>query len=83
MQAITYSQAQSNWVEIMDRVVEDHDRFVITRDDAPPVVLMSLEDYDSWNETIYLLRSPRNAQRLLDSIAELEAGGGQARELIE
>jgi antitoxin YefM len=45
--------------------------------------MMSLEDYESLEETSYLLRSPKNARRLLESIAELEAGGGTERELIE
>ena len=44
---------------------------------------MSLEDFTSWQETEYLLRSPVNAERLRKSIAELDAGKGQVRDLIE
>ncbi|MHC5903352.1 type II toxin-antitoxin system Phd/YefM family antitoxin [Streptomyces sp. S6] len=46
-----------------------------------PVVIVSLEDYESLKETAYLLRSPANARRLLASIDELESGGGTVREL--
>ncbi len=83
MQAITYSQAKGRWIELMDRVADDRVPLVITRDEAPSVVMMALDDYESLEETAYLLRSPKNARRLLESIAELERGGGQVRELIE
>lgn len=83
MQAVAYSQAKDRWVELMDRVADDRVPLVITRDEAPAVVLMSLEDYESCEETAYLLRSPKNARRLMESIAELEQGGGHARELAE
>jgi len=46
-------------------------------------VVISLEDYQALEETAYLLRSPKNARRLLESIAELEAGEGMERELLE
>lgn len=83
MQVVAYSQAKDRWVELMDRVADDRVPLVITRDEAPAVVLMSLEDYESFEETAYLLRSPKNARRLMESIAELEQGGGHARELAE
>ncbi|KIF67867.1 prevent-host-death protein [Streptomyces sp. AcH 505] len=58
-------------------------RFVITRAGHEPVVIVSLEDYESLKETAYMLRSPANARRLLASIEELENGGGTVRELSE
>ncbi|MZE45202.1 type II toxin-antitoxin system prevent-host-death family antitoxin [Streptomyces sp. SID5477] len=68
----------------MDRVTADHDYTIITRDGGKPAaVLMSLEDFASWHETDYLLRSPANAERLRKAVAELDAGGGQPRDLIE
>ena len=68
----------------IDRVTADHDYTIITREGGKPAaVLMSLEDFASWQETEYLLRSPANRKALLESIAELEAGGGQVRDLIE
>lgn len=83
MQAMAYSQVKGRWGEILNRVIEDRASLIITRDDSAPVVIMSLDEYESLQETAYLLRSPKNARRLLDSIAELESGGGQARELLQ
>ncbi len=58
----------------MDSVCADHDPVIITRNRDQAVVMMSLEDYESLQETAYLLRVPANARRLLDSIEELEKG---------
>lgn len=57
----------------MDKVCSDHVPVIITRKNAEPVIMMSLEDYNSMMETAYLLRSPKNAAVLAKSIAELEA----------
>jgi antitoxin YefM len=81
--AITYSYARNNLAKTMDQVVDDRMPIVITRQNARSVVMMSLEDYHALMETVYLLESPRNAQRLLESIEELEKGGGTERELVE
>ena len=83
MDAITYSRAREDLAKTMDRVCDDHTPVIITRKNQRSVVLMSLEDYRALEETAYLLRSPKNARRLLESIAELEAGGGIERELAE
>jgi antitoxin YefM len=83
MNAITYSQARSNLANTMDKVCDDHSPIIITRKSQRSVVMISLEDYQALEETAYLLRSPKNARRLLESIAELESGGGTERELIE
>lgn len=83
MDAISYTAARSNLAKTMDEVCEDHSPVIITRNKAQSVVMLSLEDYESLQETAYLLRSPNNARRLLESIAELEQGGGQERELLE
>ena len=83
MNAITYSQARSNLANTMDKVCDDHSPIIITRKSQRSVVMISLEDYQALEETAYLLRSPKNARRLLESIAELESGGGTQRELIE
>ena len=81
MDALTYSQARSTLARTMDRVCEDHSPIIITRKNQRSVVMISLEDYEALEETAYLLRTPRNARRLLESIAELEAGGGSERKL--
>jgi antitoxin YefM len=67
----------------MDRVCEDHAPLIVTRKASSSVVMISLDDYEALEETSYLLRSPRNVRRLLESIAELEAGSGTTRELVE
>ena len=58
----------------MDPVKEGHEAIIITRQNGSSAVLMSLEDYNAWQETAYLLSSPANAKRLLESIAEANAG---------
>ena len=83
MDAITYSHARSNLSKTMDKVCDDHTPIIITRKNHRAVVILSLEDYEALEETTYLLRSPKNARRLLESVTELESGGGTARELIE
>ena len=83
MKAITYTEARENLSETIERVCEDHDPITITKRRDKAVVMMSLDDYESLVETSYLLKVPRNARRLLESIKELEEGGGKARNLIE
>ncbi|MBE0405208.1 type II toxin-antitoxin system Phd/YefM family antitoxin [Halomonas citrativorans] len=83
MDAISYTAARSHLAKTMEQVCEDHSPVIITRSKAPSVVMLSLEDYEALQETAYLLRSPHNARRLLDAIAELEQGGGQEKELLE
>ena len=83
MDAITYTAARTNLAKTMERVCDNHTPIIITRKDERSVVMISLEDYQALEETAYLLRSPRNAKRLLESIAELESGKGIERELIE
>ena len=84
MKAVSVTELRKNLASEIDRVTADHDYTIITREGGKPAaVLMSLEDFASWQETEYLLRSPANRKVLLESIAELEAGGGQVRELIE
>ena len=76
MNAMTYSQATENLAKTMDKVCDDHAPVIIIRKNQRSVVMISLEDYQALEETAYLLRSPKNARRLLESIVELEAGGG-------
>ncbi len=83
MDAIPYTRLRSNLATEMDRVCDDHSPIIVTRKSARSVVMISLEDYEALAETAYLLRSPENARCLLESIAELESGGGTERELAE
>jgi len=80
METMTYTKARSCLAETMERVCEDHAPVVITKKDES-VVMMSLADYQSLEETAYLLRSPANARRLLASVAQLESGQGKPRKL--
>jgi len=83
MHAIAYSSARASLSGMMDEVVSDHKAVIITRRNKPSVVMLSLDDYQALEETAYLLRSPKNAVRLMQSIEQLERGDGQVRELIE
>jgi len=83
MDAISYTAARANLAATMNRVCDDHEPLIITRNSEQAVVMMSLEDYKALEETSYLLRSPQNAQRLMASIAQLEAGNGKERSLAE
>lgn len=67
----------------MKKVCEDHSPIIITRKGENLIAMMSLEDYQSIKETIYLLRSPANARQALESITDLESGNGVERDLIE
>ena len=84
MHTTTYSDLRKNLAATLDRVTADRAPVLITRDRGKPAaVLMSLEDYASYEETAHLLRSPRNAARLLKAIGVLDAGGGAERKLAE
>lgn len=83
MEAITYTAARQNLAKTMEKVCKDHAPIIVTRKSSDSVVIMSLEDYEALEETAYLLRSPKNAQRLIESIAQLEKGKGTKRELID
>ncbi len=83
MATITYSEARSKLAETMEKVCDDHAPVIITRKNSRSVVMISLADFEALEETAYLLRSPKNARRLLESIAELESGAGTKRELVE
>ncbi len=84
MRATSYSELRRNLAGEIDRVTQDHEPVIITRGSGKPsAVLISLDDFGSYEATAHLLRSPKNAKRLLRSIAELEKGGGTRRDLIE
>jgi len=83
MDAMTYSSARANLASVMNRVCEDHEPLIITRNGDQSVVMLSLDDYKALEETAYLLRTPANARRLLTSIAQLNAGQAVERELIK
>lgn len=84
MKIMSLSELRRNPGRVIDEAADDHEPVLITRDRGKPAaVLMSLEDFAAHEETAYLLRSPANAKRLMDGIAELEGGRGVERKLIE
>ncbi len=83
MKTMSYSESRRRYAEVLDSVVDDREEVVITRSGREPAVIISLEEYESLRETAYLMRSPANARRLLDSIERLEAGNGAAHSLMD
>jgi antitoxin YefM len=83
MKAISYTAARQNLAKTMENVCRDHAPIIVTRKSNDSVVIMSLEDYESLAETAYLLRSPKNTRRLIESIVQLEDGKGSERELLD
>jgi antitoxin YefM len=83
MNALTYTYTRQHLADVMRSVNEDHIPVVVTSQRGKPVVILSLDDFHAFEETAYLLRSPQGAKRLLESVEELRAGGGQIRELTE
>lgn len=84
MEAVTYTEARNNLAKTLDKVNANHAPLLITRQNGTPAVLMSLEDFSAWEETVYLLRSPRNAERLSQTISDIETKKNLTkRELLE
>jgi antitoxin YefM len=83
MKSISYTSARSNLASTMEQVCEDHAPITITRKGEGAVVMMSMADYQALEETAYLLRSPKNMRRLIQSVSELEDGNGQERNLVK
>ncbi|MCP9756419.1 type II toxin-antitoxin system prevent-host-death family antitoxin [Lacihabitans sp. CCS-44] len=83
MLTINYSSFRQDLKAFLDKVNLSHSPLIVTRAKGEDVVVMSKADFDSMEETFYLLKSPKNAERLLRSIAQLEQGKFSERELIE
>ena len=83
MESLSYTYVRNHLAEVTDKVCNDHVPILVTRQGAPPVVMLSWEDYRSMEETRYLLSNPKNAERLLESIAAHKRGESFERELIE
>lgn len=83
MKTLSSTDLRANLSSVMDQVNDDHEPVIVTRAKGKPVVMVSLEDWASMDETTYLLASPENARRLRASIRELNEGKGVVRDLIE
>ena len=82
MRIISFTKARNGLKAVLDQVVNDADCTVITRRDSEDAVVMSLDYYDSLMETVYLLKSPANAEHLQKSIEQFNQGKVQERELM-
>ena len=78
MDVVTYSFARANLASTMNRVCNDHEALIITRNSDQSVVMLSLEDYNALTETTYLLRNPANTKRLLSAISAVSLACGSA-----
>jgi len=83
MNALTYTNTRQHFADVMRQVNDDHEPVVVTSQRGKPVVIISLEDYQSLEETAYLLRNPTGAKRLLESVEELRKGGGLVKKLSD
>jgi len=83
MDTLSYSSFRNQLASVLDKVNDDHKPVIITRQNGKPAVVMSLEDFQAYEETSYLMASPKNAERLNQAIAEIEAGQAIKKGLIE
>ncbi len=83
MENISYSAFRRHLAKMLDKVNEDHAPLLVTRQNGAPAVLISLEDFTAYEETAYLMASPKNAERLDRAIAEVEAGKTEPHDLID
>ena len=83
MDTISYSNFRNHLASSLDKVIEDHAPMLITRQNGRPAVIMGLDDFHAYEETAYLKASPKNAERLNQAIAEIEAGQTAEHALIE
>ena len=83
MKVIPFSEAHKDLKSLCDRVVDDADTTLISRENAENIVIMSEDCFNSLQETAYLLRSPQNAQRLMESVKDAESGNFDQHDLIE
>lgn len=83
MKVVTYSDLRKNLANVLDGVIDDHSPVLVTRQNNQTAVLISLDDFNAYEETAHLLKSPANAKRLRDSITQIETSRVYNHELIE
>lgn len=84
MRTTSYTELRKNLASALEKVVKDREPVIITRQRGKPVaVLMSIEEFTSWEETLHLLRSPTNAARLRVAVGEFDKAGGTECKLVE
>ena len=83
MKTLSYSAVRANLAKAIEEVTQDHAPILITRQKGASAVLVSLEDFESWQETTYLMRNPANAAHLRRGIAQVKAGKTRRRRLLK
>lgn len=83
MDVLSFSEARANFKALMDHVVDDRSPVIVTRQKAEAVVMVSLSDWNAMAETMHLLSTPVNADRLRDAMRQLDGGGGEERQLVQ
>ncbi|BAN36329.1 prevent-host-death protein [Sulfuricella denitrificans skB26] len=83
MEALSYSELRSNLKKVMDRVCDTHEPVIVVRRNGEKTVMLSYADYSAIEETSYLMRSPKMAARLRESLESLHNGGGEERPLTD
>lgn len=81
MQAVTLKEAKRNLLRLVEQVLADAEPRIVVTDQGGQVVVMPLDEFNSWKETMYLLSNPANVSRLRRSMAEAESGKAESREL--
>ena len=71
-EAVTYTQALNDLATMIEKAGNDHIPIIITKENQPPVIMISLEDFNAWQETLYLTRSPANARDLLEAVEDVK-----------
>jgi antitoxin YefM len=83
MTHVSYTEFRQNLARYLDEAIDNRAPVTITRQGGRGnVVMLAEEEFAGWQETVYLLSSPRNAERLLESIRQLDAGLGEAHDLL-
>ena len=83
MQIINFTEARANLKDAMEMVINNHEPVAITRPKNETIVMVSLNEYNSWHETLYLLGTTNNAERLFESLKNVKKGKYKARKLIK
>ncbi len=82
MTVINYTEARNNFKFVLDSVVNDADYTIINRRDADDAVVMSLDYFNAMQETLHLLKSPKNVEHLRKSIEQYKEGKIETHELL-
>jgi antitoxin YefM len=79
---VSFTDLRQNMASYFDKVTEDREPLVVTRQGGKRnLVVMSEDEFVSWQETVHLLNSPKNAERLMAAVRQVKAGGAREREL--